>query len=128
MRGSIIYIICVAILGASAAAAAATAPTITVFTEPPELEIWLDGERVGVGEVVLFGPFDDYVEVTVRGTGYQETTEIVDPPTEEDEDVIIVIASGKTRGFSWPSLGIGAALGLGTFFVIFGGFAFYAFG
>jgi hypothetical protein len=112
MRGSIIYIICVAILGASAAAAAATAPTITVFTEPPELEIWLDGERVGVGEVVLFGPFDDYVEVTVRGTGYQETTEIVDPPTEEDEDVIVVIASERKRWFSMGSLGVGFGIGL----------------
>jgi hypothetical protein len=112
MRGSIIYIICVAILGASAAAAAATAPTITVFTEPPELEIWLDGERVGVGEAVLFGPFDDYVEVTVRGKGYAETTEIVDPPMVEGEDVIVVIASERKRWFSMGSLGVGFGIGL----------------
>jgi hypothetical protein len=94
-------------------ASVAIAPTVTVYTEPPELEIWVDGEHLGVGEVVLVGPFDDYVEVTVRGSGYQEKTEIVDPPTEEDEDVVIVIVGEKTRGFSWPSLGIGTALGLG---------------
>jgi hypothetical protein len=110
------------------AATAETAPTVTVYTEPPELEIWVDDERLGVGEAVLLGPFEDYVEVTVRGSGYKETTEIIDPPTEEDEDVVVIVISGKTRGFSWPSLGIGAALGLGTFFVIFGGFAFAAFG
>lgn len=109
-------------------AVAETVPTITVYTEPPELEIWVDGEYLDVGETVLFGPFEDYVEVTVRGKGYAETTEVVDPPTEKDEDVVVIVISGKTRGFSWPSLGIGAALGLGTFFVIFGGVAFAAFG
>jgi hypothetical protein len=119
MRESIVYIICVAILGASAAAAAETAPTITVYTEPPELEIWVDGRYLGVGDAVFFGPFEDYVKVTVTGTGYQETTEIVDPPTVEGEDVTVVIVSEKVRGFSWVSLGIGVGIGVGTFLAIF---------
>jgi len=115
-------------MGTVLTAAAETVPTITVYTEPPELEIWVDGDRVGVGEAVLFGPFDDYVEVTVKGEGYKETTEIVDPPTEEDEDVVIVMIGEKTRGFSWPSMGIGAALGIGSFVMIFGGFFIGSFG
>ncbi|UCE27841.1 MAG: hypothetical protein JSW52_03555 [Candidatus Coatesbacteria bacterium] len=93
--------------------AAATAPTITVYTEPPELGIWVDGERLGVGEVVLFGPFDDYVEVTVKGKGYEEKTQVVDPPTEEGEDVVIIMIGEKTRAFSWASMGIGAGIALG---------------
>ena len=109
-------------------AAAETVPTITVYAEPPELEIWVEGERTGVGFAVLFGPFDDYVEVTVKGEGYEEITQVVDPPTEEDEDVVIIVVSGKTRGFSWPSLGIGAALGIGSFVMIFGGFFIGSFG
>lgn len=94
-------------------AAAGTVPTITIYTEPPELEIWADGRYLGVGDAVLFGPFEDYVEVTVKGEGYVETTQVIDPPTEEDEDVVVVMASGKTGGFSWPSLGIGAGIALG---------------
>ncbi len=101
-------------------AAAETAPTITVYAEPPELEIWVDGERIGVGEAVLFGPFDDYVEVMVKGEGYAETTEVVDPPTEEDEDVTVVVVSEKVRGFSWLSLGIGVGIGIVMFSAIFG--------
>jgi hypothetical protein len=115
-------IICAIVVGASVAATSATTPTITVYTEPPELEIWVNGKYLGVGDAVLFGPFEDYVEVTVKGKGYAETSEVVDPPTEEDEDVVIVVVSEKTRGFSWSSLGIGAALGIGSFVMIFGGF------
>ena|GEM_PF-1383251 len=128
MRLATTIVIFTSLMGTVLTAAAETVPTITVYTEPPELEIWVDGDRVGVGEAVLFGPFDDYVEVTVKGEGYKETTEIVDPPTEEDEDVVIVMIGEKTRGFSWPSMGIGAALGIGSFVMIFGGFFIGSFG
>jgi len=128
LRLATTIVIFTSLMGTVLTAAAETVPTITVYTEPPELEIWVDGDRVGVGEAVLFGPFDDYVEVTVKGEGYKETTEIVDPPTEEDEDVVIVMIGEKTRGFSWPSMGIGAALGIGSFVMIFGGFFIGSFG
>lgn len=108
MRIPITIVLCSTLVGASVAAAG-TVPTITIYTEPPELEIWVDGERMGVGEVVLFGPFDDYVEVTVKGKGYQETTEVVDPPTDDGERVIVIIR-GEPSGFNVVSLveGVGA--------------------
>jgi len=127
MRKPAVFVICATLLSVSIIYAT-TAPTITVYTEPPELEIWVDGERVGVSEAVLFGPFNDYIEVTVKGKGYKEQTQVVDPPTEEDEDVVIVMIGEKTRGFSWPSLGIGAGIGIGTFVMIFGWFLVGAFG
>lgn len=118
MRVPITVVLCSVLAGASVAVAAEVVPTITVYTEPPELEIWVDGERVGIGEAVFFGPFDDYVEVTVRGEGYDENTEVIDSPTEENEDVVIVVVSEKTRGFSWASLGIGFGSGLATASII----------
>ncbi len=104
MKLQVVIVLCVALVGISTAAE--VVPTITVYAEPPELEIWVDGERIGVGEAVLFGPFDDYVEVTVKGRGYKEINQVVDPPTEEDEDVIFII-TGEPRDFSVLSLLLG---------------------
>jgi hypothetical protein len=129
MKSFVVISLCITLLSLSVVEAApGNIPTITIYTEPPELEIWADGEYLGVGDAVLFGPFEDYVEVTVRGEGYVETTQVIDPPTEEDEDVVIIITGEKTRGVSWPSIGIGAALGIGSFIMIFGGFFIGSFG
>ncbi|UCE27843.1 MAG: hypothetical protein JSW52_03565 [Candidatus Coatesbacteria bacterium] len=117
MRVPITIVICANIIGAPATAAAAAAPTITVYTEPPELEIWVDGEYLGAGDAVLSGPFDDYVEVTVKGKGYKETTEVIDPPTEGGEDVILII-TGVPYNFSVLSL----ILGTLTTFTVVGAF------
>jgi hypothetical protein len=117
LKVQVVILLCVTLVGVSVTTA--TTPTITIYTEPPELEIWADGEYLGVGDAVLVGPFEDYVEVTVKGKGYKEKTEIIDPPTEEDEDVVIIIVGEKTRGFSWPSMGIGAGIALGILGLLF---------
>lgn len=108
MKVPVVTALCTAILGASVAVAAETVPTITIYTEPPELEIWADGEYLGVGEAVLFGPFEDYVEVTVKGKGLY-SVETVDPPTDEGEHAIVII-TGEPSDFNVFSLleGVGA--------------------
>lgn len=113
MKVAAVISLCITLLSLSVVVTAAeNIPTITVYTEPPELEVWADGEYLGVGDAVLFGPFGGYVEVTVKGEGYVETTEIVDPPTEEGENVVVVIASEKKRWFSMGSFGVGFGIGL----------------
>lgn len=119
MKLQVVIVLCVALVGISTAAE--VVPTITVYAEPAELEIWVDGERIGVGEAVLFGPFDDYVEVTVKGEGYKDTARIIRSPTSDEGNLVIVIAGEKKRGASWRSLGIGLAAGLGMFCLIFAG-------
>jgi hypothetical protein len=121
LRLPITILICATIVGTPVTVAAATTPTITVYTEPPELEIWVDGERLGVGEVVLFGPFDDYVEVTVKGKGYKDNDKVIKSPGSGERNLVIVIAGEKKRGFSWKALGIGLAVVLGPFCLIFAG-------
>jgi len=112
LKLTITIALCSTLMGASFTAYAAAAPTITVYTEPPELEIWADGERLGVGEVVLFGPFEDYVEVTVKGKGYKDTDKVIRSPEKGEGNLVIVVIGEKKRGFSWSSLGIGLVAGL----------------
>jgi hypothetical protein len=121
MRVPVVVLLCIAVLSASVATVAETVPTITVYAEPPELEIWVDGERIGVGEAVLFGPFEDYVEVTVKGEGYEDTGKVIRSSGGDEGNLVIVIAGEKKRGFSWKALGIGLAVVLGPFCLIFAG-------
>jgi hypothetical protein len=121
MKVPVVVLLCISVLSASVATVAETAPTITVYTEPTELEIWVDGERVGVGEAVLFGPFDDYVEVTAKGKGYKDTAKVIRSPRSSDGNLVIVIAGEKKRGFSKGSLVIGLGVGLAMFCLIFAG-------
>lgn len=109
MRVPVVVLLCIAVLSASVATVAETVPTITVYAEPPELEIWVDGERIGVGEAVLFGPFEDYVEVTVKGEGYEDTGKVIRSSGGDEGNLVIVIAGEKKRGASWRSLGLGFA-------------------
>lgn len=93
-------------------------PTITVRTVPESLSISVGGDRVGVGEAVFFGPFDDYVEVVVEGKGYDTSTRVIDPPAAEGEHVVTVISLPEHKGFSWASFGLGIANGVGLVFLI----------
>ncbi|UCE27845.1 MAG: hypothetical protein JSW52_03575 [Candidatus Coatesbacteria bacterium] len=112
MRLPITILFCTAFISASVTAAAVTTPTITVYTEPPELEIWVEGEYLGVGEVDLFGPFDDYVEITVKGEGYEDTAKVIRSPDMDEGNLVVVIVAEKKRGASGRSLGLGFATGL----------------
>jgi hypothetical protein len=119
LKMQVVILLCVAL--ADVSATTAITPTITIYTEPPELEIWADGEYVGVGEAVLFGPFENYVEVTVKGEGYKDTVKEIRSPGADGRNLVIVAAVEKKKGFSWDSLGIGFATGLGMFCLIFAG-------
>jgi hypothetical protein len=121
MKVVVVISLCMVLLSASVAAVGGTTPTISVYTEPTELEIWVDGERVGVGEAVILGPFDDYVEVTAKGKGYKDTAKVIRSPRSSDGNLVIVITGEKKRGFSKGSLVIGLGVSLAMFCLIFAG-------
>jgi hypothetical protein len=116
MRTTVVTALCLTVV----TAVWGTVPTITVRTVPESLSISVGGDRVGVGEAVFFGPFDDYVEVVVEGKGYETTTRFIDPPTADGEHAVTVISPPEDKGFSWGSFGLGVASGVGlTFLTIY---------
>ncbi|MCP4231922.1 MAG: PEGA domain-containing protein [bacterium] len=74
----------------TALAGNALAGTITVTTDPPGLDISVDGEYLGKAPVSVEGPFGNTVKITVSGEGINEFNLITSPPEGDAEKVIEV--------------------------------------
>jgi len=93
----IIISICAALAGN------AFAGTITVRTEPPALDVSVDGEYLGKAPVIAEEPFGNTVKITVSGEGIEEFTLITSPPEGDTEKIIEV--DGE-KGFAISRSGI----------------------
>ena len=68
----------------------AFAGTIIVFTEPPGLDLTVDGEYLGKAPVSTDGPFGNTVKIAVSGEVIEDFTLITSPPEGDAEKVIEV--------------------------------------
>jgi len=93
------------------------AQTITLYTDPPGMEVWADGEYVGTGPAGLTGPFVGPVNIVVRDYSAEYTTTI---ETEPGVDYELVITCGPDKGrgwFDWCSFGLGLAAPFGVLMI-----------
>ena len=116
MKTLIVSTLCLTLSGS------ALAQTLTIQTEPTGLEVWRDGEQLGVSPVTIEGPFDDPVEITVKSPKGDHVSYVKVPPDEENHIVFISIEKDtvvKKPSILTPILGIigGAALITALFFI-----------
>ncbi len=83
----------------TALAGAAGAQTITIKTDPPDLDVTVDGEYIGKAPVTVEKRFDNTIKITISGEGIEEFSLYSSPPGLY-QNKIIEIDAEKGTGIS----------------------------
>ncbi len=108
MKPQIIIILLTVLVGA------AGARIIVIETDPPDAEVWWDGEMLGEAPVVIEDPITESMTITVKKPGRDGMTHRIEIPGDGEDHIYVLSAIKPKANFTFPIItGIVAGLLLG---------------